>query len=95
MRPHLWIAVILALAVGIGGLLWFRSERTSVPTVPESSPSVETPQSSVGDETSITNYDECITAGNPPLPDAPDKCLTKDGHVFIEGVIEEQFIEEE
>ena len=34
------------------------------------------------------NYDECITEGNSPLPDAPDKCLTKDGHLFIQGVVE-------
>jgi hypothetical protein len=37
----------------------------------------------------INDFEECIAAGNPPLPDAPDKCLTKGGHLFIEGVYEE------
>ena len=38
---------------------------------------------------SVTNYEDCISAGNKPLDGAPDKCLTLDGHVFIKGVIEE------
>ncbi len=36
----------------------------------------------------ISNFEECIAAGNRPLADAPDKCLTQDGHVFIKGVLE-------
>ncbi len=37
----------------------------------------------------INSFEECVAAGNKPLVDAPDKCLTKDGYLFIEGVIEE------
>jgi hypothetical protein len=41
------------------------------------------------DDSHITNFEECIAAGFPPLKDAPDKCLTSGGHLFIKGVVEE------
>jgi hypothetical protein len=46
-------------------------------------------QAMLPDDSHITNFEECIAAGFPPLKDAPDKCLTSGGHLFIKGVVEE------
>lgn len=32
----------------------------------------------------ITNYDECVAAGNPTLKIYPGKCITKDGQTFVQ-----------
>lgn len=81
------MAVILAVAAA--ALVFFWSQSREAPIVPAAPSQSQAPQDSEEDEPSITNYDECVAAGNSPLPDAPDKCLTKSGHVFIQGVVEE------
>lgn len=100
MKPWIRVIVIVAAVVGIFMLVQF--SRSPEKTSPTSSNQVEsnitvTPETPSADqalppetqsERAITNYDECIAVGNPPLPDAPDKCLTKGGHVFIRDVIE-------
>lgn len=93
-----FLALIVAILI-IGGIYFyqkggefpawlssFKSDKIKTPT-PDLQSSENKPVST--EEVSINSYAECLAAGNKPLQDAPDKCLTKDGHVFIEGVIEE------
>ena len=88
MNSNTWIAIILAVAVAAGVFFW--SQSREAPIVPADAPSQsQVPQDSEENEPAITNYEECIAAGNSPLPDAPDKCLTRSGYIFIQGVIEE------
>ena len=94
MRLHL-LAVVLAVILFGGAFYLYRSVSPNEEQLPISLPSNDTSQASPDssaqsqDNTSTaTNYEECIAEGNQPLPDAPDKCLTKDGHLFIEGVVE-------
>lgn len=80
MKPNL-LAVVLA-AILFGGIFYFYSNKSPQE---EQLPAVLPSQDSTS---TATNYDECIAEGNQPLPDAPDKCLTADGHLFISGVVE-------
>ncbi len=90
-----FLALIAALLL-IGGIyyyqegtlpVWFNA--TTTPQYVAPSTAISPNVSNEGETTPINSYEECIAAGNKPLPEAPNKCLTKDGHVFIEGVIEE------
>ncbi|MDO8520663.1 MAG: hypothetical protein Q7S52_00945 [bacterium] len=93
--------VVIILLAGISVFLWSRFSDSSPSMAPAEGSRIELdvnemflPPASMEEDVAITNYDECIAAGNSPLPDASDKCLTKDGHIFIEGVIEEIETEE-
>ena len=83
------LAPIIAVIV-FGGFFYFyqsgsfRSEQSSTASSTSQTASDQS-QTSIS---TATNYDECIAEGNQPLPDAPDKCLTTNGHIFIKGVIE-------
>ncbi|MFA6279051.1 MAG: hypothetical protein WCS97_02875 [Candidatus Paceibacterota bacterium] len=87
MRSNLLVPVIAAVLV-VAGFFFFYYGKS-----PASAPSANTKQTSTDtsaqtQDSTATNYDECIAEGNQPLSDAPDKCLTKDGHLFIQGVVE-------
>ncbi|MDO8492072.1 MAG: hypothetical protein Q7S34_00330 [bacterium] len=94
MKPKL-LAAFVAIVL-VGGYFYFlrtdssiisQEPKADVPVVQTSDQNQITPQNQANVE-NVTNYDECIAAGNPPLSDAPDKCLTKNGHIFIRGVVE-------
>ena len=95
MRSNL-LAAIIAVVV-FGGFFYFYQWRSSNEgQLPTDMPLINTSQTSSGSSaqeennvSSATNYDECIAEGNQPLTEAPDKCLTKSGHLFIKGVIEQ------
>ncbi|QQS61055.1 MAG: hypothetical protein IPN70_04185 [Candidatus Moraniibacteriota bacterium] len=40
-------------------------------------------------QTSITNFDECVLAGNPIMESYPRGCMTQDGRSFVEILTEE------
>jgi hypothetical protein len=44
-------------------------------------PRVETPFTAV-----ITNFDECVAAGNPVMESYPRQCRTTDGRLFVEEI---------
>lgn len=81
------IAVILAVLL-FGGvcLLFFRggSPQTSAPPPATD----QAPATTTATPSTAASYDECIAEGGAPLPDAPDKCLTRDGHIFVKGADE-------
>ena len=85
MRPNV-VAIALAIIL-FGGLFYFY--RDGAPSIKPSTDTNQSPSNQNQMSTSTaTNYEECITEGNAPLPDAPDKCLTTNGHLFIQGVVE-------
>ena len=77
-------AIVFAILVFAGIAYFYYGRPSSI----EDSSSTDTITAPATPSTSATNYDECIAEGNKPLPDSPDKCLTSDGHVFIQGVAE-------
>ena len=78
-------AIILAVAVG-GGVFYYYAQ---APATGEPAPLGDTSAAtSEVTPSTATNYDECIAEGGTTLPDASDKCLTRDGHVFIKDVVE-------
>ena len=88
MKPNL-LAIVLA-AILFGGAFYFY-RGGSPASAPATDAGQTTSSSSAQNQenaSTATNYEECIAEGNQPLPDSPDKCLTKDGHIFIEGVVE-------
>ncbi len=40
------------------------------------------------DASSITNFEECIAAGNPAMESYPRQCRTSDGQHFVESILE-------
>ena len=43
----------------------------------------------------ITNFDECVAAGNPVMESFPEQCRTEDGQLFINDVtIDDQTLED-
>lgn len=92
MNTRVFIAVVITLGVTFG--LYYFETHEGVMTFENYSSSTTATTSQLdsvsGDEriTTIHSFDECIAAGNAPLKDAPDKCLTKDGHIYIQGVVE-------
>src|SRR3989344_7047820 len=88
------LAVVLA-AILFGAIFYFYRSRPPnegqspvAPLTDTSQTSSDTSAQNQGNASTAANYDECIAEGNQPLPDAADKCLTKDGHVFVKGVVE-------
>lgn len=79
-----FVAIVLAFVLFVGGMFYLYRDQFTAPASSEKTQPVP-PQTATS---SATNYDECIAEGNPPLPSDPDKCLTKDGHIFIKGVVE-------
>lgn len=80
------LAVVIAVLV-FGGFYFFYPGGASSPdgaTQDASNPSVQTQDTT----STATNYDECVAEGGKILPDATDKCLTIDGHIFIQGTVE-------
>lgn len=45
-------------------------------------------------QTVITNFDECVAAGNPVMESHPRQCMTAQGVVFVENVFEQQPLSE-
>src|SRR3989338_5815439 len=99
MRPRTLVVIVLVVSLGVISWLYFPSFSGGIPSAgsgqvesgvdtSSTAPQVPATPSFEEDESAIKNYDECIAAGNSPLPDAPDKCLTKVGHIFIQGVVE-------
>ena len=85
------VAVVLAIALFGGGYYYYSTKGNQGAAPPPTTTDTSTTQPAQTDTTpsSATNYDECIAEGNKPLPDDPTKCLTKDGHLFIQGVVEQ------
>ena len=92
MRSSL-IAIILAVVLG-GGFFYYMSRSNSgqspsaiLPTN-VGQPSAGTTAPDQASSSPAINYDECVARGGSLLPGDSTKCLTKDGHVFIQGVTE-------
>jgi len=83
------LAIILAVVL-FGGFYYFNPGGSSLGGTPSAgAPDSSDATAQIQKSTSTaTNFDECIAEGNKPLPDAPDKCLTTSGHIFIKGVVE-------
>ena len=83
------VAVVLAVVLFGGGYYYYmnkHSDQSSTP--PPTSETSQTQSDTSTQPSTATNYDECIAEGNKPLASDPTKCLTKDGHLFIQGVDE-------
>ena len=96
MRLNLVAPIVTAIVVAGGFLFFYHPEslqRPQPPALPLVTDTAQTfPDSTLPNQdnpSTAANYDECIAEGNRPLPDAPDKCLTKDQHLFIKGVVEQ------
>jgi len=92
MRLNLLLPIIAAIVVAVGGYFYFYHSTSTAgaigqPVDPGQNPTDPIAPTQVTTSTA-TNYDECIAEGNAPLAEDSDKCLTKDGHVFIKGVVE-------
>lgn len=94
MKSNLF--AIIAAVLLFGGFFFFYYDKSSDTEQSSSNVSpIDTNQvqatSSLERQTNISaaaNYDECLAEGGTLLSDVLDKCLTKDGHVFIKGVVE-------
>lgn len=80
------ISALLVVIAILGGLYYFGIFGNKESQIENKTSQKETMTEEVEN---ISNYEECIAAGNKPLPNSPDKCLTKAGHLYIEGVVEE------
>jgi hypothetical protein len=48
------------------------------------------PKKKVGEENKVTNFEQCVAAGNKILESYPRQCSTLDGHIFVESNIPEK-----
>src|SRR3989338_10902516 len=55
--------------------------------VMEEAPVVETPVEEEPAEITITNFDECVLAGNPVMESYPRQCMDSDGQTFVEEIV--------
>lgn len=79
------ILVLIFVIAVIFGFYQFYYKNTKSPTYDSNSVTSEI-QNQDSEKVEISNYDECIEAGNLPLAEDNDKCLTKEGYLFIKGV---------
>lgn len=89
---------VLFIAIGIFAIIaaWVVLARVLTPEdswvcdngkwVKHGNPSAEKPTSGCGDDVSITNFDECVAAGNPVMESYPRQCSTEDGESFVEDI---------
>lgn len=76
------ILAFIVVVVAIGGfVLWNRG----IPPMNTADNSIQIEKQAMPEPTA-SNYDECIELGNAPLAEDSDKCLTKEGYLFIKGV---------
>ncbi len=86
MKSNL-VAIILAIVV-VGGFFYYQNKSGGVPAASPAAVTAATTTVSQPSPSTATKYDACLAQGASLLPADSTKCLTKDGHVFIQGVTE-------
>ncbi|MEX0917317.1 MAG: Gmad2 immunoglobulin-like domain-containing protein [Candidatus Paceibacterota bacterium] len=64
------LVIIFALLLGLGVFVYFYNQEESADSIPQK----------------ITNFDECVEAGNPIMESYPEQCRTEDGEHFVRDI---------
>lgn len=77
---HVWIYAIVAVVI-TSACLWLATPRVAKAPQPSNS---STPSTAL--VKTVSNFDDCVTAGNPVLESYPPQCKTKDGQTFTQNI---------
>ena len=82
------IVIVFAIRFLIGGSedTWICDDGEWVKHGVPSAPMPDKACPGAGDKVIITNFDECIQAGNPAMESYPRRCRTEDNNEFIEDI---------